>query len=248
MNFRSIQARTCTKLQNVARKSLRASLATARGFTRQAQPFGTVLELGFHASEKPASSPEPLAATQNKHRKMKQNAKKLNNWEIFRPYFKQEEVPSRTILLQEGKVSKKMYFIEKGCLRTWVNNDGKEITTQFFFEGDSVSSIESFRTNQPSLYSIETIEPCVLQTITQKEFQMVVEQSPEIKKRFEEHLFKRLFQTQQLFFSYLKNSPQQRYEDLITQYPHIVQRVPQHYIASYLGITSVSLSRIRNRR
>lgn len=60
---------------------------------------------------------------------MKQNAKKLNNWEIFRPYFKQEEVPSRTILLQEGKVSKKMYFIEKGCLRTWVNNDGKEITT-----------------------------------------------------------------------------------------------------------------------
>lgn len=193
-------------------------------------------------------SPEPLAATQNKHRKMKQKTKKLNNWEIFRPYFKQEEVPARTILLQEGKVSRKMYFIEKGCLRTWVNNDGKEITTQFFFEGDSVSSIESFRTNQPSLYSIETIEPCVLQTITQKEFQMVVEQSPEIKKRFEEHLFKRLFQAQQLFFSYLKNSPQQRYEDLITQYPHIVQRVPQHYIASYLGITSVSLSRIRNRR
>jgi CRP-like cAMP-binding protein len=179
---------------------------------------------------------------------MKQKTKKLNNWEIFRPYFKQEEVPARTILLQEGKVSRKMYFIEKGCLRTWVNNDGKEITTQFFFEGDSVSSIESFRTNQPSLYSIETIEPCVLQTITQKEFQMVVEQSPEIKKRFEEHLFKRLFQAQQLFFSYLKNSPQQRYEDLITQYPHIVQRVPQHYIASYLGITSVSLSRIRNRR
>lgn len=179
---------------------------------------------------------------------MKQKTKKLNNWEIFRPYFKQEEVPARTILLQEGRVSRKMYFIEKGCLRTWVNNDGKEITTQFFFEGDSVSSIESFRTNQPSLYSIETIEPCVLQTITQKEFQMVVEQSPEIKKRFEEHLFKRLFQAQQLFFSYLKNSPQQRYEDLITQYPHIVQRVPQHYIASYLGITSVSLSRIRNRR
>lgn len=178
----------------------------------------------------------------------KHSDSKQKHWEIFQSLFKQVEIPAKTILLQEGKVSKKMYFIEKGCLRTWVNNDGKEITTQFFFEGDSVSSIESFRTNQPSLYSIETIEPCVLQTITQKEFQMVVEQSPEIKKRFEEHLFKRLFQTQQLFFSYLKNSPQQRYEDLITQYPHIVQRVPQHYIASYLGITSVSLSRIRNRR
>ncbi|MEE6188003.1 hypothetical protein PIECOFPK_01880 [Mycovorax composti] len=171
-----------------------------------------------------------------------------NNWDLFRPYFKEEKVSARKILLQEGKISRKMYFIEKGCLRTWINSDGKEITTQFFFEGDSVSSIESFRTNQPSLYSIETIEPCVLQTLTQKEFQMIVEQSPEIKKQFEEHLFRRLFQAQQLFFSYLKNSPQQRYEELITRHPHIVQRVPQHYIASYLGITSVSLSRIRNRR
>lgn len=179
---------------------------------------------------------------------MKQKSQKTNSWEIFRPYFKQIEVPARHVLLREGEISRKMFFIEKGCLRTWINSDGKEITTQFFFEGDSVSSIESFRTNQPSLYSIETIEPAILQTITQQEFQTIIEQSPEIKKQFEEHLFKRLFQSQQLFFSYLKNSPQQLYEELITAYPHIVQRVPQHYIASYLGITSVSLSRIRNRK
>lgn len=179
---------------------------------------------------------------------MKPTNGNIDRWEIFRPYFKQQKVPARKVLLREGNISRKMYFIEKGCLRTWVNNDGKEITTQFFFEGDSVSSIESFRTNQPSLYSIETIESCQLLTISQKEFQMVIDESPEIKKQFEEHLFKRLFQAQQLFFSYLKNTPQQRYEDLITEYPHIVQRVPQHYIASYLGITSVSLSRIRNRR
>jgi CRP-like cAMP-binding protein len=175
-------------------------------------------------------------------------SQQLNKWDIFRPYFKPEEVPSKTILLQEGTISRKMYFIEKGCLRTWVNNDGKEITTQFFFEGESVSSIESFRTNKPSLYTIETIENCVLQTITQKEFQTIIAQAAEIKKLFEEHLFQRLFLAQQLFFSHLKHSPQQRYEALIAQYPHIVQRVPQHYIASYLGITSVSLSRIRNRK
>lgn len=179
---------------------------------------------------------------------MKERNTKQHNWEIFEPYFKPMEVSAKTILLQEGKTSKTMYFLEKGCLRTWVNNDGKEISTQFFFEGDSVSSIESFRTNQPSLYSIETIEPCILQTISQKDFEEILENSPKLKKSFEEHLFRRLFQAQQLFFSYLKNSPQQRYEELIAQYPHIVQRVPQHYIASYLGITAVSLSRIRNRR
>lgn len=183
-----------------------------------------------------------------KFHKMKQKPQNRNDWEIFRSYFKEVKVPARKILLQEGSIARKMYFIEKGCLRTWINNDGKEITTQFFFEGDRVSSIESFRTNQPSLYSIETVEPCILQTITQKDFQTLIEQSPEIKKQFEEHLFKRLFQSQQLFFSYLKNSPEQRYKELITTYPHIVQRVPQHYIASYLGITSVSLSRIRNRK
>lgn len=166
----------------------------------------------------------------------------------FSHYFKQLEVPAKTMLLQEGQISRTMYFIEKGCLRTWVNNDGKDITTQFFFEGDAVSSIESFRTNQPSLYSIESLEPCVLQTLSAKDFQEILDASPEFRKSMEDRMFKRFYQAQQIFYSYLKNTPQKRYEELQQQYPHIVERVPQHYIASYLGITSVSLSRIRNRR
>lgn len=171
-----------------------------------------------------------------------------SKWDKFSQYFKREEVTAKTILLQEGKISKTMFFIEKGCLRTWVNVNGKEITTQFFFEGDKISSIESFRTKQPSLYSIESLEPCVLQTISQKDFQSILESSPEIREEIQEHLYKRLIQSQNLFFSFLKNTPQQRYQELIEKQPQIIQRVPQHYIASYLGITSVSLSRIRNRR
>lgn len=172
----------------------------------------------------------------------------VNNWDKFKHLFKRQEVPAKTILLQEGQISKTMFFIEKGCLRTWVNSDGKEITTQFFFEGDKVSSIESFRTNQVSLYSIESLEPCILQTISQKDFLNVLENLPEIKDEMLEHLFRRLLQSQKIFYSYLKNTPQQRYQELIEKHPHIIQRIPQHYIASYLGITSVSLSRIRNRR
>jgi CRP-like cAMP-binding protein len=172
----------------------------------------------------------------------------MHKWDKFRQFFKQKEVPAKTTLLREGQAARSMFFIEQGCLRTWVNNDGKEITTQFFFEGDSVSSIESLRTNRPSLYSIESLEPCTLQTISQKDFLEIIQSSPELRKDMEEHLFKRLLHSQQLFYSYLKNTPQKRYEELIEKYPHIIQRVPQHYIASYLGITSVSLSRIRNRR
>lgn len=170
-----------------------------------------------------------------------------SKWDKLNHLFKRQEVPAKTILLEEGKISKTMFFVEKGCLRTWVNANGKDITTQFFFEGDTVSSIESFRTNQPSLYSIESIEPCVLQTISQKDFQSVLENSPEMKEEIQEHLFRRLVQSQKLFFSFLKNTPQQRYQELIEKQPQIIQRIPQHYIASYLGITSVSLSRIRNR-
>jgi CRP-like cAMP-binding protein len=171
-----------------------------------------------------------------------------SDWDKFKHLFKRQEVPAKTLLLEEGKISRTMFFIEKGCLRTWVNNNGKEITTQFFFEGDKVSSIESFRGNQPSLYNIESIEPCILQTISQKDFQNVLAHSPEMEKEMQEHLFRRLIQSQKLFFSYLKNTPQQRYQALIEEHPEIIKRVPQHYIASYLGITSVSLSRIRNRR
>jgi len=177
----------------------------------------------------------------------KQTTVKSNEWEELNPLFKRQEVPAKTMLLQEGQISRIMFFIENGCLRTFINWDGKEITTQFFFEGDRVSSIESFRTNQPSLNSIESIEPCILQTISQKDFQNILESSPELKMKLEDHLFRRLFQSQQLLYSFLKNTSQKRYEELIENQPLIVQRVPQHYIASYLGITSVSLSRIRNR-
>lgn len=170
------------------------------------------------------------------------------NWSVFKSYFKRLEVPAKTLLLAEGQVSRTMFFIEKGCLRTWINNDGKEITTQFFFEGDSVASIESFRTGQGSLYNIESLEPCILQSISQQDFQQAQDDQPELKQVLEERLFSRFVQSQKLFYSFLKNNPQQRYEELLVQHPQIVQRVPQHYIASYLGITAVSLSRIRNRR
>ena len=170
-----------------------------------------------------------------------------NKWNSFSHLFKRQEIPAKTTLLQEGEISKTMFFIEKGCLRTWVNNDGKDITTQFFFEGDRVASIESFTTDQPSLYSIESLEPCVLQTISRQDFQLALADLPQIKEEMEAHLFKRLLHAQKLFYSYLKNNPQKRYEELIEEHPQIIQRVPQHYIASYLGITPVSLSRIRSR-
>lgn len=169
-------------------------------------------------------------------------------WERFSHLFRRQEIPARTILLREGQVAKTAYYIEKGCIRSWFNNDGKDITFQFFFEGSGVSSVESFRSGRPSLFSLESIEPCIISVIPKKDFQFILDHSPILKNEVEEQLFNRLVFYQHLFLSRIKNSPEERYAELIESRPEIIQRVPQHYIASFLGITSVSLSRIRNRK
>lgn len=172
----------------------------------------------------------------------------LPDWSEFSHLFKHQDIAAKTILLREGDISKKAFYIEKGCIRLWFNNDGKEVTFQFFFEGQAVSSIESFNGNQKSAFNIETIEPCTIRIITKKDFQMILDTSPSMAKSVQEHIFQRLLFYQHLFLSRIKDNPQKRYEELIKNQPQILQRVPQHYIASYLGITPVSLSRIRNRR
>ncbi len=154
----------------------------------------------------------------------------------------------KTILLQEGKIAERLFFILKGCLRLFYYSDGRDMTFQFFFENELVASFDSLYKQTPSLFSLESIETTEVLSISKHEFFNLIESDINVRKLFEEKLIDRFHDYQMLFLSRIKNSPQQRYEELIRQYPHIVQRVPQHYIASYLGITPVSLSRIRNRR
>ena len=157
-------------------------------------------------------------------------------------------VPPKTILLKEGKVADRLYFIRKGCLRLFFYNEGKDITFQFFFEGDFVASFDSLYKETPSLFSLESIEPSEVLSINKKDFYNKIEINPSLRQLYEEKIIERFSFYQHLFLSRIKNTPQQRYEELLKEYPNIIQRVPQHYIASYLGITPVSLSRIRNRR
>jgi CRP-like cAMP-binding protein len=157
-------------------------------------------------------------------------------------------IPSKTILLEEGKVAEKLYLIRKGCLRLFFYNDGKDITFQFFFEGDFVASFDSLYKRTPSLFYLESIEPTELTAIKRDDFYKLINNDLSLRQLYEEKLIDRFHAYQQLFLSRIKNTPQQRYEELLKEYPNIIQRVPQHYIASYLGITPVSLSRIRNRR
>ena len=169
--------------------------------------------------------------------------------EEYAGYYHRIEVPSRTILLQEGSVSRKAYLIEKGCIRTWFNNKGKDVTFQFFFEQEGVSSVESFRKRIPSLYTIETIEPSILYWIHKKDMDTILQDlsnRADTNSSFIDVLLERQFSYMRQFMSFIRDTPKERYLNLLKEKPHIIRRVPQHYIASYLGITAVSLSRIRN--
>jgi len=171
-----------------------------------------------------------------------------SNWERFQNIFVEREIPSKTILLNEGEIASQLFFIKKGCLRMWFNKDGKDITLQFFFEGQAVASIESLLSVQPSLFTIESIEPTSFISISKENFELLHKHYPALKEGFQEIILQRFSNYASLFLSRIKDTPRERYEDLIKNHPEIIKRVAQHYIASYLGITPISLSRIRNRK
>ncbi|HVX27206.1 MAG TPA: Crp/Fnr family transcriptional regulator [Parafilimonas sp.] len=170
--------------------------------------------------------------------------------EEFTQLYERIEVPAKTILLREGQVSKRSFFIEKGCIRAWLNHNGKDVTFQFFFEQEGLSSAESFRKNIPSVLTIETIEPSIIHVLHKKDYEYIMQKlgaDTAFLKEMIEIIFERQLHYVKEFISFIRDTPQQRYLNLLQQKPHIVQRIPQHYIASYLGITSVHLSRIRNK-
>lgn len=121
---------------------------------------------------------------------------------------------------------------------------------QFFSENSLFSSIESFRKNVPSLVGFETIESCILWRIHKKDVEKILQKvfvNEEMRAIFLDKIFERTFSYMKHFFSFIKDSPQQRYINLSKEHPEIIRRIPQHYIASYLGITTVHLSRIKSK-
>ncbi|UTN02952.1 Crp/Fnr family transcriptional regulator [Flavobacterium bizetiae] len=171
-------------------------------------------------------------------------------WLEYTGYFNRAEIPAKTTLLEESEISKKLFIIEKGCIRVWFNNNGKDLTTQFFFENQSVASIESFMKKIPSPVVIETIEPAIVWWIHKNDLDKIldeIKEIPELRERLINMLFERTFDYMKYFVSFIKDSPTQRYLNLIEERPEIIQRVPQHYIASYLGVTTVHLSRIKSK-
>src|ERR1700761_5524910 len=96
--------------------------------------------------------------------------------------FQQEEFPAKTLLVEEGHLARKLYFIEKGLARVFLDSDGKQGTFQFLKEGHFISSYESILSHEPSWYSIETLEPMVVYSATADQFRQKMEQFSNVKE------------------------------------------------------------------
>ena len=163
--------------------------------------------------------------------------------------FSREEFPAKCLLVEQGLRAKKLFYIETGGCRGWFTTDeGKEVTINFGFEGSFVASMETLLAGEPSWYNVETLEPTVVYSIAHSAFEELKTRSSYWQAVYVGYIEQRLLYYQHLFIARIKDSPASRYRALLAQQPEIIRRVPQHYIASFLGITAVSLSRIRRRK
>ena len=155
-------------------------------------------------------------------------------------------VKKGTTLLKEGQKSKDSYFVIKGCIRTYYIIDGEEKTTAFYTEMEGLTP-PCVISKTPSEYYVSCIEDSILLVSNS-------DMEGEINRKFPKFdtmcriLSEELLAKQRIDFDAFKtSSPEQRYLNLLQKRPDLVQRVPQHQLASYLGIKPQSLSRLRAR-
>ena len=171
-------------------------------------------------------------------------------WEVFIQHLSFSSLNKKEHFAIEGKVCDHMAFIVKGALRYYHLKDGQEITGYFSFENELASAYKSFLRRTPSTNYIQALEETELVLISYNNFQKMLS-LPLLALKIER--FGRLVAEYYIccyddrVTSFITQSPEERYTSLEKTRSDIFQRVPQHFIANFLGITPVSLSRIRKR-
>lgn len=149
------------------------------------------------------------------------------------------------ILLRADKIEKNIYFIKKGVARAYSYKDNAEITFWFGKEGDTIISMKSYITNQKGYENIELLEDCELYELKTTDLQKLFDEYIDIANWGRKFAEQELVKTEERLISRQVRTATERYKELLKDNPDLIQRVQLGHIASYLGITQVSLSRIR---
>jgi len=164
---------------------------------------------------------------------------------LIKPQF----VPKKTVMLREGEKCMFEAYVVKGCVRKYyIDADGNEMILQFGIEDNWVSDISfsNFET-QPSRVFIETLEDCEFLMFTPESKEELLARVPKFERAFRILMQRNVAATQNRLFDSISKNATEKYLEFLHLYPTIPQRVAQHYIASYLGISPEFLSKVRKR-
>jgi len=168
--------------------------------------------------------------------------------ETLNSLFKKEQHPKGKILLMPENRSQNLTFIESGLLRLYYEKDGKDITFLFFDENSFSMPIESIIYNKQSPYGCQVLEDCTIRSIAYKDFEILLEKTPELERIARKVLFENLRKISDKLYALQFQTAEQRYQYMMESYRNILLRAPLGHIASYLGITQQTLSVIRAKK
>ncbi|RYY70847.1 MAG: Crp/Fnr family transcriptional regulator [Chitinophagaceae bacterium] len=167
---------------------------------------------------------------------------------LIETYLTTKKLRRKQYLLQEGDVCKSFAFIEKGALKTYsVDANGNEHIIQFGLEGWIIADLYSFLTGEPASYNIDAIEDAELVLISKSAHEELLQKMPKYESFTRLNITGAYLAMQKRLTSIISAPLEERYASFNAIYPEIVQRVPQHMIASYMGLTPETLSRVRRR-
>ena len=170
-----------------------------------------------------------------------------SDWQFFSSKLKMVELKKKTVLLGMGEIENHLSFITKGIVIQYIPKEEYDLTFGFLFENEFVTGYDSFLTQTPSEYRIETLTETILWRISKKDLQDVYKNTSSgniIGRKMAENMF--LIKSKREL-SLLSKTAEELYLDLFSNRPKLLQQIPLKYIASYIGVTPQALSRIRKR-
>jgi len=167
--------------------------------------------------------------------------------EHIRSFLTPKKLRKKQYLLQEGDVCKAIAFVEKGILREYLVDNGGEHIVQFALEGWTISDLFSFLTGEPATYNIDALEDAEVVLISKSAHEELLLTQPKYETYMRLLVTNAYVALQRRLTSIISVPSDEQYTSFTQIYPDIVQRVPQHMIASYLGLTPETLSRVRKK-
>lgn len=167
---------------------------------------------------------------------------------LVKTFFSPKKIRKKQYLLQEGNICRHLAFVEKGLLRSYnVDEKGIEHMIHFAWEGWWMADMLSFLSNEPSTYHIDAIEDAELLLISQTDFEEMLLKVPVMERYFRILFQNNIISKERRLISSISNSAEEKYIHLTATNPELIKRIPQQLVASYLGITPETLSRIKKK-